>query len=35
MAEKYQLIEKDDFAEEIERDVDSYNIQETTEPKKD
>ena len=35
MAEKYQLIEKDDFAEEIERDVDSYTTQETTEPKKD
>ena len=30
MAEKYQLIEKDDFAEEIERDVDSYTTQETT-----
>ena len=35
MAEKYQLIEKDDFAEEIERDVDSYTTQETTDPKKD
>ena len=35
MAEKYQLIEKDDFAEEIERDVDSYTTQETTQPKKD
>ena len=36
MAEKYQLIEKDDFAEEIERDVDSYTVtQENIEPKKD
>ena len=36
MAEKYQLIEKDDFAEEIERDADSASIaQEYTEPKKD
>ena len=34
MAEKYP-IEKDDFAEEIERDVDSYTVtQENTEPKK-
>lgn len=36
MAEKYQLIEKDDFAEEIERDIDSYTVtQENIEPKKD
>ena len=36
MAEKHQPIEKDDFAEEIERDVDSYTVtQENIEPKKD
>ena len=36
MAEKYQLIEKDEFAEEIERDADSVNTtQDIIEPKKD